>query len=87
MKFIEIDRDEATGLVLVRDTSDPPRYYIEKRRARDLIAIGDLCEAQRHFAARLRRLRWRAIAGGSDSAMPPPAAEAAWNTPGHVRPS
>jgi hypothetical protein len=31
-QYIEIDRDRETGLALVKDANDPPRYYVQSRR-------------------------------------------------------
>ena len=44
-----IDIDFVSGLSLVRDASDPPRYYVQQRNRRDLIAIGDERLARSRF--------------------------------------
>jgi hypothetical protein len=55
MEFIEIGKDVRTGLALVCDERDPPRYYLQDRRRRDLLAIGDRELALKRFAVRLSR--------------------------------
>ncbi len=58
MPFIEIDRDESTGLTLLSDASDPPRYYLQERRRHrsTLLAIGDMKTALKRFALWADRL-------------------------------
>jgi hypothetical protein len=52
MEFVEIDRDHLNGFSLLKDASDPPRYYLQAGRRRDLIAIGDRDLALKRFAFR-----------------------------------
>jgi hypothetical protein len=54
MKFRELDRDAFTGLTLIMDESDPPRYYVKNRHRRELVAIGDARSARLRFAAWLQ---------------------------------
>jgi hypothetical protein len=54
MSLTELDRDNATGLALAVDTSDPQRYYLVDRRRRDLLTIGDLPLARARFLARVK---------------------------------
>jgi len=55
MDFTEIQSDIRTGLALVCDERDPPRYYLQERRRRDLLAIGDKALALKRFAVRIGR--------------------------------
>ena len=50
-----IAEDPRSGLRLVADASDPPRYYIQVRRRRELIAIGAERQARSHFTALVRK--------------------------------
>jgi hypothetical protein len=50
-------RDDATGLSLVRDERDPPRFYLRFGKRHDLVSIGDASAAWATYADRARRLR------------------------------
>lgn len=45
----EIERDNETGLALVADKLDPPRYYLSLKRRIDLLCIGDVKAALAEF--------------------------------------
>lgn len=50
MNLSTIDRDFVSGLSLLKDANDPPRYYVQWKQRRDLIAIGDEALARQRFA-------------------------------------
>jgi hypothetical protein len=50
MDLATIDRDFICGILLLRDRNDPPRYYVQWKQRRDLIAIGDEGLARQRFA-------------------------------------
>jgi len=52
-------RDEDTGLALMVDRRDPPRYYLSSRKRVDLLCIGDLQAALAEFEARVQKARAR----------------------------
>ena len=54
MKLEAIDRDLVSGILLMKDDSDPPRYYVQWKQRRELIAIGDVGLARQRFSI------WRA---------------------------
>ncbi len=54
MKLSLIEQDIVSGLSLLRDANDPPRFYVQWKQRRELIAIGDESLARRRFAV------WRA---------------------------
>ncbi len=49
--------DELTGLSLVRDDRDPPRFYLRFGKRRDIVSIGDVSAALALYADRMKRLR------------------------------
>jgi hypothetical protein len=51
----EIRRDETTGLAMLVDDRDPPRYYASTKARLDLIGIGDLKAAATAFDERVRK--------------------------------
>ncbi len=51
MNWTTIDQDIVSGLSLLKDDNDPPRYYVQRRHRRELIAIGDETLARSRFAA------------------------------------
>jgi hypothetical protein len=51
----DIASDPGTGLRLVADASDPPRYYIQRRRRSELIAIGTEQQARSCFTSLVRK--------------------------------
>lgn len=58
--------DELTGLSLVRDERDPPRFYLRFGKRNDMVSIGDVSDALAAYSAqvaRLRALRLRAQQG------------------------
>ena len=64
MRYSTLDQDWRSGLVLLRDSGDPPRYYIRQGRRLELIAIGNEGAARSRFAVRCSRARrWRAALG------------------------
>jgi hypothetical protein len=56
MKDGIIAMDEATGLALVRDGRDPPRFYLRRGRRCDVVAIGDNAAALEAYSRELERL-------------------------------
>ena len=65
MRTETIDTDVITGLQLIRDENDPPRYYVQERHKprRELIAIGDEVCARSRFAMWRNRFLERAMRG------------------------
>lgn len=57
MKDNVISRDRGTGLMLIRDEQDPPRFYLRLNGRRELISIGDYAMALSQFSREARRLR------------------------------
>jgi len=57
MKDRIIAKDRGTGLMLVRDEQDPPRFYLRLNGRRELISIGDTALALSQFSREARRLR------------------------------
>jgi hypothetical protein len=55
----EIKRDEETGLVLVVDQRDPPRYYIRSRKRIDLVCIGNARVAANAFDEQVQKAKRR----------------------------
>ena len=52
-----VAKDRGTGLMLVRDEQDPPRFYLRRNGRRELISIGDTEGALRQFSREARRLK------------------------------
>jgi len=73
MKMHTIERDGSANLALLRDEADPPRFYVQERRRRELIAIGDEAEARSRFAIRRNRSRRLPQQLGLRSVMTDPA--------------
>lgn len=69
MSLVTIEQDLVSGLSLLKDASDPPRFYVQRRRRRELIAIGDESLARSRFAA----WRGRILETGARVAMRTPA--------------
>jgi len=47
----ELERDDRSGLALVVDDSNPPRYFLVSRcSSHDLLSVGDLALAKGRFA-------------------------------------
>jgi hypothetical protein len=67
MRYSIVEQDFRSGLALLRDGGDPPRYYIRQARRLELIAIGNENAARSRFAVRCSRARRKA-------APPPPEA-------------
>ena len=63
MSWRTIDQDILSELSLLKDGNDPPRFYVQHRHRRELIAIGDEALARSRFAA------WKARAFESWSRM------------------
>jgi len=57
MRNIILEHDFRSGLALLRDTSDPPRYYVKQGHRLELIAIGNERAARSRFAVRCSRRR------------------------------
>ena len=55
----ELKRDEETGLALVVDRSDPPRYYVSAATRVDLLAIGDTKAANAAFRTKVNEAKKR----------------------------
>ena len=55
----ELRKDEESGLSLVVDRSDPPRYYISSRKRVDLLCIGDAKAALAGFDERVTKAKAR----------------------------
>jgi len=70
MRYSVVEHDFRSGLVLLRDGGDPPRYYIRQARRLELIAIGNESAARSRFAVRCSRARRI----GAAAAPPPPQA-------------
>jgi hypothetical protein len=54
-----VRRDEETGLALVVDRRDPPRYYLSTRKRVDLLCIGDVQAALDSFEAEVKKAQAR----------------------------
>ena len=52
-RFTELERHDGTGLALLVDLKDPPRYYVATHHRRELISIGALAIARSRFANRV----------------------------------
>lgn len=57
MRYSTLEQDFRSGLALLRDASDPPRYYIRQGRRLELIAIGNEASARSRYALRCCRTR------------------------------
>lgn len=57
MRYSTVEQDFRSGLALLRDGGDPPRYYIRQGRRMELIAIGNEAAARSCFAVRCSRAR------------------------------
>ncbi len=55
----ELRRDDETGMALVVDRSDPPRYYLSSRKRVDLLCIGDSTVALESFNERVSKAKTR----------------------------
>jgi hypothetical protein len=55
----ELRRDEETGLALVVDRRDPPRYYVSSRKRVDLLCIGDVQAALAGFEEQVKKAKAR----------------------------
>ena len=53
----EIAVDEETGLKLVADTRDPPRFYLSRAKRVDLLSIGDLVNARKLFSRKIEEVK------------------------------
>ena len=69
MSYETLEQNFRTGLSLVRDHTDPPRYYIKQGRRLELIAIGNEGAGRTRFAVRCSRARQQ-IAAAHKSAVP-----------------
>jgi hypothetical protein len=70
-KYGIVAADELTGLSLVRDERDPPRFYLQFGRRSDMVSIGDASDALATYSRqveRLQALRLRAHLGVADRA-------------------
>jgi hypothetical protein len=54
-----VRRDEDTGLALMVDRRDPPRYYMSSRKRVDLLCIGDVQAALAGFEAEVKKAQAR----------------------------
>jgi len=52
-----IAKDRGSGLMLVRNEQDPPRFYLRLNGRCELISIGDAALALSQFSREARRLR------------------------------
>ena len=52
-----VAKDRGTGLMLVRDEQDPPRFYVRRNGRRELISIGEAGQALRQFSREAQRLK------------------------------
>jgi len=55
----ELRRDENTGLALMVDHRDPPRYYVSSKKRVDLLCIGDAKAAAEAFDEAVRKSKRR----------------------------
>lgn len=55
----ELRKDDETGLSLVVDRSDPPRYYVSSRKRVDLLCIGDAKVAIAGFDEQVKKAKTR----------------------------
>jgi hypothetical protein len=87
MRYTTIEQDFRSGLALLRDGEDPPRYYIRQGRRLELIAIGNENAARSRFGVRCSRARqgYAAPASGPPGTMPPPSL-ANYRRPGEALP-
>ena len=49
--------DELTGLSLVREERDPPRFHLRLGKRSDLVSIGDVSSALATYTVQVERLR------------------------------
>ena len=56
MSYQTIVQDFQSGLALLRDGSDPPRFYVKERGRMELLAIGNEPAARSRFAIRKGRV-------------------------------
>ena len=73
MAYTTMEQDFRSHLALVKDSGDPPRYYLRQGRKLELIAIGNESAARSRFAVRCSRLRRMRVLSGTlqDAAMAP----------------
>ncbi len=57
MRYSTVEQDFRSGLALLRDENDPPRYYIRQGRRMELIAIGNESAARSRYALRRCHIR------------------------------
>jgi hypothetical protein len=63
MSLSMMEHDVVSGFSLLKDDNDPPRFYIQRRNRKELIAIGDEVLARTRFAA----WKERQLAAGTQS--------------------
>jgi hypothetical protein len=55
----ELRRDDESGLALMIDHRDPPRYYVSSKKRIDLLCIGDAKAAAAGFDEEIRKAKRR----------------------------